>query len=103
MAINLWRIDKKNMAILIAVGSFIYSIGVAYFGFLITYEATSRLMVLMLNLVGGNILSAPVWRNTIGRMPFVKANPWIPLVFVIGASVIISLLLFAWMSYFIRY
>ena len=101
MAINLWRIDKKNVAILVAIGSLIYSLGIGYFGFIVTYRATSRLLVLMLNLFGGNMLSAPVWRNTIGRMPYRKANPWLPLAFVLLASFLLWAVAYVALSYFV--
>jgi hypothetical protein len=103
MTINLWRLQKKNTAVLVLLGSLIYSLGVGYFGFTITLDATSRLVVLLLNLMGGNMLGAPVWRNTIGRMRFQRANPWIPLFFVLAASLVLWLLAFVGLSYFINY
>ncbi len=103
LTINLWRLKKKGIALTVLFGALIYSLGVGYVGFMISYPASSRLIVLILNLVGGNILSSPIWRQTIGALPFQKANAWIPLIVVLIVSAALWALVFFGLSYYVNY
>lgn len=91
MCINLWRLNKRGYAILILLATLAFTLGTYYLGVLIVYAATSRLVVLLLNLAGGNALSSPVWKNLIGNnRPYQKANGWIPLIFVLAGYALLG-------------
>lgn len=77
LLINLSRINKLSLGITIFLASLVFALSNFYAGSLIPYKATSRLMVLIMNLVGANLLSGPVWRNAIGKLEYDRANPWL--------------------------
>ena len=77
MLINLLRLKRSKFAYTVFLASLAYSLATFYLGFVIEYEVSGRLMILILNLVGGNLLSGSVWKNTIGSIKFSASNPWI--------------------------
>ncbi len=76
MFINLNRTKRSSLGLTIFLASLIFTLGNIYLGSIIPYRTTSRLLVLMLNLIGANLLSGPVWKNTLGAIQFERANPW---------------------------
>lgn len=87
MAINLFQLKKLGAAIWVAIISLIVTVGIHFLSRYIPYQASSRLVVLGLNLVAGNILIGPVWRSQIGRTKFRKRNPWYPLLIIFMISI----------------
>lgn len=67
----------------IFLASLVFALANVYAGSFIPYKATSRLMMLLMNLVGANLLSGPVWRNAIGKLAYEKANPWLAFAIVV--------------------
>jgi hypothetical protein len=99
MCINLWRLQKRGHAVLILLASFAFTLGSYYLGVLVVYKASSRLLVLLLNLAGGNALSTPVWRSLIGNRPYQKANAWLPLVFVLIGYALLGVAAYLFLIY----
>lgn len=91
-AINLFRLNKQGTAVLIALATLVYTLATYYISTFIFYRSSGRLLILLLNLVGGNLLTGPTWRLTIGPLPFNKANGWYPLIFVLAAYFVIFML-----------
>ena len=83
MAINLFRVKKQGIALLAILAALVYTLATYFLATIIIYKASGRLLVLLLNLVGGNLITGPLWRLTIGTLPYNKANGWLPLVFVL--------------------
>ena len=89
MLINLNRINKLSYGVTIFLASLVFALGTIYAGSLLPYQASSRLMVLLLNLAGANLLSGPVWKNAIGKLEYDRANPWLAFaLIVIGYAMI---------------
>lgn len=90
-AINLFRLNKQGTALLIALATLVYTLATYYISTFIIYRSSGRLLILLLNLVGGNLLTGPSWRLTIGQLTFKKASGWYPLIFVLAAYAVIFL------------
>ena len=99
MLINLYRINKMSFGITVFLASVVYTLGSLYVGSVIPYTASSRLLVLLLNLAGANLLSGPVWKNAIGKMEYNKANPWLAFALIVIAYALLGLGLYTLMAY----
>jgi len=95
MAINLFRLDKKAAAFLVLLSALLFTIGLLYFTYNLSYQASARLLVLLSNLAAGNVLGTSIWKNQIGQISYKKANPWYPLLFVIAAYVLVGTIFLA--------
>ena len=95
MLINLNRIQKLSLGITIFLASIVFTLGSIYFGYLIPYQNTSRLMLLIMNLVGANLLSGPVWRNAIGKLDYERINPWLTFAIIVICYAALGIALYA--------
>ena len=77
MMINMNRLGRLSYGITIFLASLVFTLGCIYIGSMVPYKASSRFIVLILNLAGANLLSGPVWKNAIGEVEFERANPWL--------------------------
>ena len=101
MLINMIRVNRSALGISIFLACLIYSLVEVYIGFLIPYRATGRLVVLILNLAGANILSSPIWKRFIGEMAYDRANPWIAFAIVLVTYFLIAFASWRMLAYFL--
>ena len=99
MFINLYRLNRSSVGLTIFLASLVYTLGSVYVGSIIPYTASSRLLVLLLNLAGANLLSSPVWKNSIGKIEYNKSNPWLAFAIIVIAYALIGLGLYTLLAF----
>lgn len=90
MAYNFYKLRKWNWILLVILGTLLYNIALLWMLFAMPYQSTGRILFLLFNLIGGNLLSSPIWKKTIGTQPYTKLNPWWPLLFVLVFYVLVG-------------
>lgn len=89
--INLISLRRHFLGYLVLFGCIIYSTAVVYLTFLIPYSQSRGIVLLMLHLVGGNILTVPLWRAAFANKNYIKKNSWKPLIVILALYIIVLL------------
>lgn len=96
---NLIAQKRPTMGWLVFVGCTVYSALIIYLTFLIPLTQSRGILLLIFNLVGGNILTVPLWRSMIGKINYQKKNPWKPLAVILAVYIIALLVRYFWLSF----
>jgi len=96
---NLLAQKRATLGWLVLIGCALYSTLVIYLTFLIPLTQSRGILLLIFNLVGGNILTVPLWRSIIGKINYQKKNPWKPLAVILAVYIIALLVRYFWLSF----